>query len=564
MKDTITDISSDAAGGVRGDPCILSSKLIHQCRLLLAELDVFQSAIASRFRKHQQQRHLSETRTLRTNVSSELRKLEKLAAEANTIQARKRACVGEKGEEEGDEYVELSMEESRIFHALRSSNLPFYYTLWTIAKQHCRGVVGFSKRFYWERDKRPMHEREKEAVDVDGKMTKRKLVNEDKKKSVFVDVVHQDGEEWVKISTITENRLVMEMAEKGWGMDSDEEEGDGSYDSQQRTVLRNNDSEEDDDDDQIELIKVASDIVKAAQACRVRYKNPRVRIILSRLEEGKVPEIDHVLGIVRSYGVTVEFGTNIPDILSDEALGDRDPNSISEDDLPLSTLLPNPFEKFTSVVNVDCTILLAVVSDLSHIQQIEPSPSHHDVIRRQIEVEEEISLLTAELWPAMAGHHIVCTKEAVNRMREIVDSVGTDTEKKRATIFLGEGEFQGLSREELVDQFQKLSDHAVPREWALPIKPVEAGKEIDDARQQNRLPPVASQVMEILSDINRSVFFYGWVRNIVTITSNKTVVKQIENVIERNRGDDNNLEGPMVWICDTARSLIGKERNRKP
>jgi hypothetical protein len=81
-------------------------------------------------------------------------------------------------------------------------------------------------------------------------------------------------------------------------------------------------------------------------------------------------------------------------------------------------------------------------------------------------------------------------------------------------------------------------------------------------KQQGKLPPVAHKVEEILSDINTSVFMYGWVSKIMTITSNRTVVKQIETTIELQR-DAEDLEGPLVWVCDTARSLIGKEKGRK-
>jgi hypothetical protein len=390
------------------------------------------------------------------------------------------------------------------------------------------------------------------------------MPHQDKKNSTFVDIVHDDGAQWLKISTITESRLLFEMAEKGWGIDEDE---DDPEELQNRTVLRNDDSDEDEDDenDQIELIKMATDMIKTARSIRVRYKNPLARLMVPKLVEGKIPEIDRVLNTIRSLGVAVECGPKIlPDFMNDEAFCNRDPDSLSANDLPLSTLLPNPFERFTNTINVDCTILLAIVSDLSHKHRIAPSANHHRAIVRQIEVEEEIPLLSAELWPAMGSHQLVCTEEAVRRMKEIVDTIGTETEKKRTAIFFGEGDMQGLDRDELLRQFQQVSDHQIPKQWQLPIKTVDATADINDAWQHNRLPPVARKVSELLTDINCSVFLYGWVRDIVTITSNKTVVKQIESEIEANRGDDNELEGPMVWVCDTARSLIGKDKNRKP
>lgn len=77
------------------------------------------------------------------------------------------------------------------------------------------------------------------------------------------------------------------------------------------------------------------------------------------------------------------------------------------------------------------------------------------------------------------------------------------------------------------------------------------------------LAPVSRKVATILSDINYSVFMYGWSTGVTTISSNRTVVKQIEATIEDHRNGDEGLEGPLVWVCDTARSLAGKDKDRK-
>lgn len=512
-------------------------------------------------------------RLLRSNVASELKTLERLSSDT-------RALVAERAEKEklrerqqqpqdggyDDDDADLEMREARIIHTLRSSNLSFLTAVWTIAKDRCPGIISFSKRFYWDKDAN------KPFVDSkEDKQQQAKPPNKDKKKSAFVDIVYGNGEDWMKVSSINESRLLFEMAEKGWELDSDEEEDETvslenlQLEQGQRREIPADHGEGGEDSDQLELITMAFDMIKAARATRVRYKNPRVHIIAPKLEEGKVPEIDKVLNIIRSYGVTIECGIQIRDIFSDdEAYDKRDPNSITEDDLPLSSMLPNPFEKFTDIINVDCTLLLALVSDLSHLQKIAPSPNFHRAIIRQIEVEDELPLLTTELWPAMVGRQLVCTREAIKRMKEIVSTIGTETERKRTAILLGEGDMEGLDKDALLRELQNISDHSIPDQLNLPISVVDAHAEIDAAMKHKKFPPVIDKITEILTDINYSVFLYGWARDIVTISSNKTVVKQIESTIEDNRGDDDKLEGPKIWICDTARSLIGKEKNRKP
>lgn len=512
------------------------TNLHQQCLSLLAELDELQSLLKRTLRNPQ----LVEVRQFRSNVNSELRMLQKL-------EQRMQSSVH--ASRDGDPDLE-----KRLMHAMRSSNLPFYQAVWNIAKGSCEGLVALGKRFYWDSETRGT-ELKQGAVKAKGEGTGglEKQPSKDKRKSVFVDVVAGDGEEWVKVSTISESRLLFEMAKKGWERDSEDEflsdeGGDGPV---KRTVLRNFDGEdsgdEEDEEDEMELIKLARDLRKAADATRVRYRHPRLRVVLPKIEEGNVPEIDDILEEMRSYGIQVECQETLSDASS----------------AGLARLLPHPFKNFTPTLNVDCTLLLAMVSDLSHVKDIAPSPSYHRAIVRQIEVEKEQPLLPTELWPAMGDHGLVCTNEAATRMREIVKTIGTDTEQNRMKIMMGDAPYDKLDRQTLVQKFGGLSDYQVPADWKIPVRVVDAQAEINAGKEQGKLPPVADKVAKGLSDINHSVFMYGWVTGMTTISSNRTIDKQIETTIERHRQGDDDLQGPVVWICDTARSLVGKDKDRK-
>lgn len=498
----------------------LSNQLNQECLDLLSEVDAYQSLLASTLRNPQ----LVEVRQFRTNVNTESKLLQKMAKQIEE-------AIGEDAGSQADPDVEM-----RLVHALRSSNLPFYQAVWRIAKGSCSGLLALGKRFYWEGETKATIRQKAKAG-----MQPEKQPNKDKRKSAFVDIVADDGEEWVKVSTISENRLLFEMAEKGWECDSEGEEW--SDDGKGRTVLQNSDGE----DDELELIKLAQDLRKAANATRVRYKHPRLRVVIPKIEEGSVPEIDAILNQMRSYGVKVECQGSLP----------------AETGNGLAHLLPQPFKKFSSTLNVDCTLLLALVSDLSHIKDITPSPSFHRAIIRQIEVEKEKPLLTSELWPAMSNRELVCTAEAAGRFREIVETIGTGTEKSRTRLLLGEEPYEKLDREAILQKFQELSDYQVPADWKLPIKVVEAQQIIDVAKAKGDLHPVMHEVGKDLSDINNSVFLYGWVTGLTTISSNRTIDKQVEATVENNRKDDDDLKGPDVWICDTARSLVGKDKDRR-
>lgn len=553
-------ISSDAANGeektslndnldttnTAETSLVLSTELLQKCRHLLEELDTFQSLLHKKLRNPQ----VVEARQLRSNVASELRALEKLNRQAQD--AVESASTFKSTTTAAGPAPDQDLAESRLIHALRSSNLPFYEAVWAVAKRSCTGLVAFGKRFYWD------DEDGSGGVIDDGVKGKSKP-SKDKRKSVFVDIIADDGEEWVKVSTISESRLLFEMAEKGWEMDDDSDLSSGDEeDGQERTILRNDgNSVEQDDENEIELIKLARDAKKAASATRVRYRHPRVRFVLPKIEEGKFGDIDGVLSEIRSHGITVECRESEKDTSTVPKL------LVSKDKPALPHLLPHPFIRFTSTLNVDCTLLLALVSDLSHSQTISPLPTHHKAIVRQIEIEREQPLLPAELWPAMSGHDLVCTEEAAKRMCEIVSIIGTDTEKMRTRILMGDSPFENETREATLERFQELSDYQVPAQWRIPITVVDAKTVIDTARKHTKLPSVVQNVAEILSDINYSVFLYGWVTGLTTITSNRTVAKQIEATVESHRNGDDSLEGPPVWVCDTARSLIGKEKDRK-
>ncbi|KAJ5456727.1 hypothetical protein N7530_012001 [Penicillium desertorum] len=502
----------------------LSAQLNQECNDLLSQIDTYQSLLASTLRNPQ----LVEVRQFRSSVASELKMLEKLGRQIEE-------AIGETpGPETSrmEDGVPVSRDpdlEMRLVHALRSSNLPFYQAVWRIASGSCSGLVALGKRFYWDGETKASERKSASGKGKDGPAQPEKKPNKDKRKSVFVDIVADDGEEWVKVSTISENRLLFEMAKKGWEGDSDEDEwSDGG---KRRTVLQNFDEDGDgDDDDELELIKLARDLRKASDATRVRYRHPRLRVVIPKIEEGSVPEIDAVLNEMRSYGIRVDCQGSLP----------------AETRTGLAHLLPQPFKNFTSTLNVDCTLLLALVA-----------------IVRQIEVEREKPLLTSELWPAMDGRELVSTTEAAVRFQEIVETIGTETEKSRTRMLLRDPPYEQLDREAILQKFQELSDYQVPADWKLPIKVVEAQQVIDAAKTQGNLPPVVYEVGKDLSDINHSVFLYGWVTGLTTISSNRTIDKQIEATVEENRKGDDSLEGPDVWICDTARSLVGKDKGRK-
>ena len=470
----------------------LAEDLLARCQSLLNELKDFRNFVTE---QRLERESAVDLHKFQTSITTEHKSLQKLADSDLTAE--------------------------KTIHTLRSSNLPFYAAIWDAAKAS-KALVTFGKRFYW--DSRPTRDSKKAA----------------EKRCALVDIVAHDGEEWIKVSTVTGSRLSLEIAKAKW------EAADSSSEDEEQGNENSNSDE--DDINRIELVKVADDLLRASQAHRIHYKHPRIRFVLPKISSSPPPELLPVLERIRSTGAIID-------------LGDHNASNglLKRDFFP--RLLPSPHPPLTETLNIDCTILLALVSDLSHTANHSILPSYNPAITRQIEIETREHLLPSSLWPAMAGKDLICTHEAAKRMKEIVDTIGMPNEKARTKLLLDNG--PARSGRDLREAFAKYSDHAIPPSWSLPIRIVQAEVaeyDIRNAIQGATLPPVALKVADQLTDINRSVFMYGWIDSMTTVSSNRTVAKQIESIVEKY---GQGAVGPEIWLREPARSLLGKEKERR-
>lgn len=470
----------------------LAEALLARCQTLLNELEDFKKFVN---KQKLEQGSVVDIHKFQTSITTEHKSLHKLAK------------------------ADLTAE--KTIHTLRSSNLPFYAAIWDAAKAS-NALVTFSKRFYW--DHRPTRDSKKAA----------------EKRCALVDIVAQDGEEWIKVSTITGSRLSLEIAKAKWeaaDSSSEDEEQENDYSTSNE-----------DDIVRIELVRVADDLLRASQAYRIHYKHPRIRFVLPKIPSNPPSELVPILERIRSTGAVVD-------------LGDQGLSSGLLTESIFQRLLPSPHPPLTDTLNIDCTILLALVSDLSHAANHPILPNYNSAISRQIKLETREHLLPSNLWPAMAGKNLVCTYEAAKRMKEIVDTIGMPNERARTELLLDDGSARSGSK--LREALAKYSDYAIPPSWRLPIRTVQvevSEYDIRNAIQKTTLPPIALQVADQLTDINRSVFMYGWMHSMTTVSSNRTVAKQIEGIVEKN---GQGAVGPDIWLREPARSLLGKEKERR-
>jgi hypothetical protein len=403
--------------------------LLDRCRSLHYEVETYVAAVEA----NQKLAKLSnpvEYRSLRNDFKHELAFLNKL--------------VGTK----------LSEEKARNY--IVSSNLLYYEALWSAAKRSS-GLLAFRKYFFWNR--------RKEGGPSQG-LGLAKGSQTKGKSSALVDIVAMDGLEWVRVSTTSEKRLLFDLAKMGWHQndsDSDDEMADTTSISW----------EDEDDEDQVDIVKNARELARAARANPIRGHPPRVHFVLTRVELGKTKEVDAVIQKIRDTGAIVQCANDIPD-----------PPSLQE---ALPNLLVDRSRTLSDIINIDCTILLALISDISHTQCpiLDWYPGE---VRAQIKEEETEKLLATHLYPTIGSHQMVCTREAAEQMNQIVDTLATDTEKERAKLLLAQGDYEGSAPQALLRAWDAMSDHTIPEGFKLPIKVVSSSLENSIGKSSRNIP----------------------------------------------------------------------------
>ncbi|CAO2655459.1 Nn.00g105230.m01.CDS01 [Neocucurbitaria sp. VM-36] len=475
--------------------------LVERGRILHEEVETYVAAVLAKQKVAKVQNPV-EYRNLRNDMKNELAFLKKIAGS--------------------------TMDEEKARHYIVSSNLLYYEALWSAAKRFS-GLQSFRKYFFWDRHTAPAGKHTTKGLSLaKGSQAKGKT-------AALVDIVAEEGSEWIRVSTVSEKRLLFDLAKLGWMNDSDSD--DDMPDAQPSNW------EDDDDDDQVDVVKNARELARAARANPIRGRPPNVHFVLTRIVAGKTQAIDTIIDKIRATGAVVQCANDIPP------------------SVPLDSVLPQLLvdrsRALSETLNIDCTILLALISDISH----KPCPIldwYPGEVRAQINEEAEEHLLPIHLYPAIGAHPMVCTKEAADQMNLIVQTLATDTEKLRADLLLGQGDRQGQSAEQLIAAWAAISDHEVPEGFRLPIHVMP----VDMDTLTDGLPTVAATVAAELGHLNKSIFVFGWAKSLTTLSANRGRARQIESIINEHGLKDGEA-GPHIWLCGESRSLIAKHGRRR-
>ncbi|KAH8668595.1 hypothetical protein BX600DRAFT_510678 [Xylariales sp. PMI_506] len=460
---------------------------------------------------------------------------------------------------------------------LHSTNLPYFETLWDTAKRSS-GLFDVRLKVCVVPTAKPALAPGRRIVPSVGTQHRSRL------RHVPVDLVVDDGLTWVKISTMTNRRLLMDLAkenvfcgdsdeegEEGYGDGNGDEDGDVPAGGGGMSSLL---SREDLD---VPLLKIARELKQASENYRIRTRKPAIRIVLPRIREGEIREIDLVLELCRQTGAEVICGG--PDLplppppLTDELM---------------RRMRADPVDSFSDVLNLDTSVLVALTSEFAHAEVDRQDWFDRQRLAHCVQEKRE-KFLPTHLYPLIAGRPLVCVREAADVYRHIVETIGTEMEKARARLLLGdegrqekeeeeeeEEEEEGggskgggcggparSSPERLVEEFAALSIHSVPATLQLPVRVVDSN---EGGCQDRRLPAAARGVLQSQLRPGRSVFAYGWAAGCTTITCNNVATKQLAQGLEESGisgGDDDGAlpideaDWPSIWACAASRPLLG-------
>lgn len=507
----------------------LESRL-NSVRRLLLEIRAFEQSVEFSMPLHARLQHpkqpLISLQSFRTAIEAEKKSLERLT---RTLPSD----LGGPQDNMRDIWAATKLGQNS------NSNSYYFITVWSIALQ-CHGVKGIFDNIMWKDGPA--------VVSWDRKSVGHKP--QKRKPSIRVDIVTENGDQWIKVSTTTEKKILFEITKEGLGLEdfgSSESDGERSDSCSLNSGMEN-------DYKRLPLFRQVHELKRAAQDMWFNYSHPSVRLILSRITEGKNKLIDLVLSDLRRSGIIVEClgSSHTPSLAR---------NSTVDATSSFRTMAPAAHHPpLTSTLNLDIGVLLCLVSDISHSAPSALSPrvfagisTRKDDLFKQIEIENLTPILPTELYPLLVEKSLIITTEAATQARKIVNTVGTMEERKRCDLLLASYD-QTIGGDEAQHRriaFQDTSIHPMPSELRLPIRTHPTSRE--------HLPAAANELELELSELNASIFFHGWAQNITTVTGNqhnaRDLARSVWIWVEKHGVEQ--IQGPKVWVVANRRMLLG-------
>jgi hypothetical protein len=161
--------------------------------------------------------------------------------------------------------------------------------------------------------------------------------------------------------------------------------------------------------------------------------------------------------------------------------------------VPLSSSLDVPPRR----VALDITTLLSIVADVCNMPpySIQYDKDTHAQVD-QAEWEARVPTLPDTIFPFLAtAQELIAPPNAVSKMKKLLETIGSDTERQRAAIL-----FETQTDESLLAQYQKLTIYHVPETIVLPVKIIPISPDFVSplsSDEEEKLSPEAIEVYNL-------------------------------------------------------------------
>ncbi|KAK0630986.1 hypothetical protein B0T17DRAFT_458243, partial [Bombardia bombarda] len=374
-------------------------------------------------------------------------------------------------------------------------------------------------------------------------------------KTVAVDAVVDSGATWLKFVSISPKTLAYQVVTEGWESEAEADEDDGQEDG----GLGNT-----------EFADSVRKIILAAQWNHCHH----LHLVLPGLREGESVEVDRMLAYVRAkmgggVAVTVScagssFLTDPPPAVEDAIAAlaaDRDP------------LVGDDCGRITETVNLDPSAIVSLITDLHHGPVAGQPVAQQEIISRSVldhetdsnELVSRQDILASVLYPALRGKMLVCTRFAARYVRQLVEAIATSSEEARAAglILPALEPTAQKSEEEIRRELEKWSNIPIPSDLHLPVRIVDdiSLDEVEPLILAGKLPEMALGVANDLSQLNRSVYLFGWANRITTVTGHRGIERQIRLSLATHwKPDEKNERPPDIWHRHLGGYLIHRDK----
>ncbi|KAK4149580.1 hypothetical protein C8A00DRAFT_18754 [Chaetomidium leptoderma] len=423
---------------------------------------------------------------------------------------------------------------------------------WAVVKK-CRGLVAVNKDF-------PRSPRLPVAPEAGWLAYKDQPFQE---RPVAVDAVVDSGATWIKFISISSRTLEYQVVAEGWASESEDKDGDQG----------------DAEAEGLGYTDFADAVKKIILAARWNHCH-QLHLILPGLQEEKSGLVDKMIHYIRHRiggdDMSVEvscagslFLAETPPPIDDAItalIQDRDP------------LVGDDCGRLTDTINLDPSALVALVTDLHHGPvPLQPESQQRIIAQSILDHETENNhelvarqdILATVLYPALRGRKLLCTHSAATYFRKLIDAISTQSEETRAALILPPPvpSDEPPSPETLRQTLQKWSTLPVPADLHLPVEivPDLDLPSIAPLIASNKLPPMAHNVARDLSPLNRSVYCYGWVHRLTTVTGHRGIERQVRLSLARHwtRGEDRDETPPDIWHRHLGGYLIHRDKPKE-